>query len=55
MAGGSIQVPRYDRTSVAELQKAALAAAMPSEVRGPLPQLARGLGVDSITQLNTYS
>ena len=43
-SSSSIEVPHYDRTSVADLQKAALAAAMPSEVRGPLPQLVRDLG-----------
>ena len=43
-AASSVTVPRYDRNSVAELQQAAMAAALPSEVRGPLPQLVRDLG-----------
>jgi len=39
----AVEVPRYDRSSIAELQRAAQAAAMPSEVRGPMPQLVRDL------------
>ena len=43
-SSSSLSIPRYDRNSVAELQKAALAAALPTEARGPLPQLVRDLG-----------
>ena len=41
--GGQIDVPRYNPRSVSELQTAALAAAMPEQVKGPLPQLVRDL------------
>jgi predicted nucleic acid-binding Zn-ribbon protein len=42
-ASTSIAVPRYNAGSVAELQKAALAAAMPDQVKGALPQLVRDM------------
>ena len=38
-----VDVPRYNPQSFSELQKAALAAAMPTEVKGPLPQLVRDM------------
>ena len=41
--GGAIAVPRYNPNSITELQKAALTAAMPEQVRGPLPQLVRDM------------
>ena len=37
------EVPRYNPASFAELQKAALAAAMPEAAKGPLPQLVRDM------------
>lgn len=43
-AGAShLVVPRYNPGSVSELQKAAQAAAMPEQVKGPLPQLVRDM------------
>ena len=43
VAAPLVKVPRYDPTSVAELQKAALAASLPEHASGPLPQLVRDL------------
>ena len=42
-APATVNVPRYDPSSVAELQKAALAAALPAQASGPLPQLVRDM------------
>ena len=39
----AVNVPRYDPSSVADLQKAALAAALPAQATGPLPQLVRDM------------
>ena len=43
LVGAGLNVPRYDPTSVTELQKAALAAALPASAKGPLPQLVRDM------------